>query len=113
MPRGRSTLVVDAAIDYSSRNPEGFAKGNTCAKDASDRGVLLRVKLDDQAFVDVGRQIAALRQGLEHAAALVLVDFEPGGSEIHLLRKRQRLLRAKLILRALGKRHLITGTDLI
>src|SRR5262245_9386496 len=113
MPRGRSTLVVDPAIDYSSRNPEGFAKEIPCAKDASDRGVLLRVKLDDQAFVDVRRQIAALGHGLEHAAALPLVDFEPGGSEVHFLRERQGLLRAQLTLRALGQGHLITGTDLI
>src|SRR5690349_3187129 len=113
MPRGRSTLVVDAAIDYSSRNPEGFAKEILDAKDTATAGVLLRVKLDDQAFVDVGRQIAALRQGLERAGALLRVDFEPAGREVHFLRQRQRFLRAKLILRALRKRHLITGTDLI
>src|SRR5678816_375992 len=107
MPRGRSTLVVDAAIDYSSRNPEGFAKEILDAKDAATAGVLLRVKLDDQASVDVGRQIAALRHRLERAGALLLVDFEPGRREVHFLRKRQRFLRAKLTLRALGKLSLI------
>ena len=74
---------------------------------------LLRVELDDQAFVDVRRQVGTLRKRLEQAAALLRVDLDPGRNEIHLLRDGQRFLDAQLVLRALADCNLITGANLI
>ena len=49
-------------------------------------GELFRVELDDQALVDVRRQVGALRQRLEYAAELLGVHLEPCRNQVHLLR---------------------------
>src|SRR5690606_10992 len=90
MPRGRSTLV-DPAMN----------------RDSESCGELLRVKLDDQALVDVRGQVRTLRQRLEHAAELLGVDLDPCRNQIHLLRDSQRFLHAQLAAGALGERNLV------
>src|SRR5688572_21451135 len=93
MPRGRSTLLEVTAMRMKPSK-------------------LLGVELDDQVFVDVGRQIGALRQSLERARHLFRVDLDPTRREVHLLRQRQRFLDAKLLARTLGDRDLVARLDL-
>src|SRR5688572_7423359 len=82
-PRGRSTWVAVTVMVKVSP------------------GGLLRVQLDDQRFVDVRRQVGAVRHGLEDAGELLRVDFAPARNQVHLLRERQRFLHVEVLLRAL------------
>src|SRR5690606_17017766 len=90
------------------------AGGSCCwCRGTTRRQSLLRVQLDDQRFVDVGGQVAAVRDRLEHAAELLLVDFDPRRGQVHGLRDGQRLLHAELLLRLLRQRDRVAGLDLV
>src|SRR5690606_36585881 len=75
-PRGRSTLMEALAIQAFSE--------------------LLGIQLDDEAFVDVGRQVDPLGQRLEHAAELLAVDIDPARYQVHLVRQGDGLLDTQL-----------------
>src|SRR5690606_7483189 len=74
---------------------------------------LLRVELDDQRFVDLGRQVGAVRDRLEHAGELLRVDLDPRRRQVHLRGDGQRLLHAELLLRLLRQGDRVTGLDLV
>src|SRR5690606_39790268 len=85
-PRGRRTwLAVTVMFGVSWGLPEGTGRP----------GELLRVQLDDQRFVDVGGQVAAVRDRLEHAAELLRVDLDPGRRQVHGGGHVQRFLDAR------------------
>src|SRR3569623_164458 len=92
-PRGRSTLVDETAMQGS--------------------GKLLRIQLDDQGFVDVRRQIAAVGHRLEGARELLGVHFEPDRTQVHGVEHGRRFLHAQLGARALGQRDLVARLDLV
>src|SRR5687767_4311137 len=94
MPRGRSTLLEVTAMRMKPSK-------------------LLGVQLDDQVFVDVGRQVCTVRRRLERAGHLLRIDLDPTRGKVHLLRKRQRFLDAELLARALGDRDLVARLDLV
>src|SRR5258708_20094467 len=70
------------------RNPDWGMFGPVC---------LLRVQLDDEAFVDRGRQIGAAGHGLECALQSLRIDLQPLG-EAARLRRRGAPLDAQLLL---------------
>src|SRR3569832_1140708 len=47
--------------------------------DVPPHALLLRVQLNDQVFVDFGRQVATLGHSFEHALHLLDIDIEPFG----------------------------------
>src|SRR4249919_784248 len=94
-PRGRKTWCAETVID--SDTPEK----------------LLRVQLDDQRFVDVGRQVGAVGDRLEHAAELLGIDLAPARGQVHLRREVQGLGDVEVLLGLLGQLDRITGLDLV
>src|SRR5688572_23716074 len=94
-PRGRSTWWADTVMDSDA--PAG----------------LLRIQLDDQRFVDVGRQVGAIRDGLEDAGELSGIDFAPARNQVHLLGKVEGFLHAQMLLRAFGELDAVAGLDLV
>src|SRR3990167_2216152 len=94
-PRGRSTWCAETVMD--SDTPEE----------------LLRVQLDDQRFVDVGRQVGAIGNRLEHAGELLRIDLAPARNQIHLLGKGERLGNVEVLLRALGQLDVVASLHLV
>src|SRR6266852_4690151 len=85
------------------RNPDWGMFGPVC---------LLRVQLDDEAFVDRGRQIGAAGHGLECALQSLRIDLQPLG-EAARLRRLGGGLDAQLLLRLTGHFHYVAGTHLV
>src|SRR6201991_1331867 len=90
-PRGRSTLVDETAMQGS--------------------GELLRVKLDDQRFVDVGRQVATVRHGLEGPRELLGIHFDPHRAEVHRVVHGGRFLHAQLRPGTFGQGDFVTRAN--
>src|SRR5690554_5110651 len=103
-PRGRRTWLAVTVMFGVSWCLPAFAGGP---------GELLRVQLDDQRFVDVGGQVAAVGDRLEQAAELLRVDFDPGRRQVHRRGHRQGLLDAHLLLGLLRQGDRVAGLDLV
>jgi hypothetical protein len=71
---------------------------------------LLRVKFDDQAFVDVLAEFRTVRRTLERAGRLLHVDIDPRG-EADLFGELQRILDPQLTLGLLGSRDDVARLD--
>src|SRR5205814_1130171 len=84
------------------RNPDWGMFGPVC---------LLRVQLDDEAFVDRGRQIGAAGHGLERALQPLRIDLQPLGDAARL-RRLGGGLDAQLLLGLAGHFHYVAGTHL-
>src|SRR6056297_298958 len=90
--RGRKNSLTDACMGFVPRK-------------------LLGIELDDQVFVDVGQDFFAVRQLLEHAAHLLLVDVDPLG-ETGLDHHLQGVLHPQLLPGLFADRDFLTGADL-
>src|SRR3569623_945460 len=80
--------------------------------DVPPHALLLRVQLNDQVFVDFGRQVATLGHSFEHALHLLDIDIEPFG-ETALLGQLKGGLHTQLLTSPFGDGDDIAGFDLI
>src|SRR6185437_12172283 len=96
---------------FAGRQAVRFASLASFRQTAETRRLrrLLRIQLDDQRFVDVAGQVAAIRQGLEHARRVLRVELDPARPQIHALGNLHGFLHAQLLLRIFGELDLVTG----
>src|SRR3569623_2109885 len=80
--------------------------------DVPPHALLLRVQLNDQVFVDFGRQVATLGHSFEHALHLLDIDIQPLG-EAALLGQLEGGLHTQLLSGPFGDGDDIAGFDLI
>src|SRR3569623_1455428 len=80
--------------------------------DVPPHALLLRVQLNDQVFVDFGRQVATLGHSFEHALHLLDIDIQPLG-EAALLGQLEGGLHMQLLSGPFGDGDDIAGFDLI
>src|SRR5688572_8290714 len=78
----------------------------------NNRNLLLRVKLDDQVFVDVRQDFVPSRHRLEHATELRAVHVHPLG-QTYLRGDLHRTLDAQLLLGLLAHGDHVTGLALV
>src|SRR6185437_11432178 len=97
---------------FAGRQAVRFASLASFRQTAETRRLrrLLRIQLDDQRFVDVAGQVAAIRHGLEHARRVLRVELDPARSQVHALGNLHGFLHAQLLLRVFGELDLVTGT---
>src|SRR5690606_18540828 len=100
-PRSSGSITTLARRSFltSTSTSRGFRNSVTepCMESVTSR-CLLRVKLDDQVFVDVREQIGAFRNRLERSLERLLVDLDPFDAA-DLLGDLHRVLDAQLLLR--------------